>query len=76
MGVFVTDGMLRAMRDAGLLDEEAARRAQELCAQGQRLDEAVRRAAPVEEGRLLGFFADYLGVPLVDLQQHRPGREL
>jgi general secretion pathway protein E/type IV pilus assembly protein PilB len=63
------------MHQAGLLDEQAAKRVEGLVAEGKPLDEALLAASGLPEDQVLRYLAEEFGVPYADLEQHPPQKE-
>jgi len=66
------NAILLKMQREGLLDEQAARGAEALVADGKPLEDALLSASGLTEERLLGYLSDEFHVPRVDLETVQP----
>ena len=67
--------VLHKLRLRGAVSDDACRQAETLIAQGLPLDEAIWRAGGAAEEPLLRALAEEFGLPVADLERHRPTKE-
>lgn len=68
--------VLDNLKTQGVLDESTVAQVRSLWASGQSLDEAIRQAPGVDEQAMLDALSRQFGVPLVQLDDELPPREL
>jgi general secretion pathway protein E/type IV pilus assembly protein PilB len=70
------DSILTKMRREGLLEDEAARKVEQMWLQGTSLDEALVSGSGLSEEMVLRYLAAEFGMPYVDLDSVQPDPEL